>query len=71
MIDSNFKLYTYGHNLDLTMLKVFVDNKVKVTKMLRFVYDRVKHMVGIGEYILVACKFSFSHNVFEKATSGS
>ena len=35
--------------LDMTILKAFADNKIKVLKMMIFVFDRVENIVGKGE----------------------
>ena len=39
------------HNeiMDLTKLKVFADNKLNITKMTTFLFDRVENFVGKGE----------------------
>ena len=50
--------------LDWSKLKVFADNKIKVLKMMIFVFDRVENTVG-KEKMLVTSIFSFSHNVFK------
>ena len=51
--------------LDQTKLKAFADNKLNVTNMIIFVFDRVENILGKGE---IACtsNFSFSHNVFKR-----
>ena len=46
-------------------LKVFADYKLKVTKMIMSVFDRVENIVGKGE-IVCTSNFSFSHNVFKR-----
>ena len=53
--------------LDWSKLKAFADDKLNVTKMIISVFDRVENIVGKGE---IACtsNFSFSHNVFQKAS---
>ena len=35
--------------LDMTKLKAFADNKLKVVKMKIFIFDRVENTVGKGE----------------------
>ena len=37
--------------LDWSKLKVFADNKIKVLKMMIFVFDRVENTVGKGENV--------------------
>ena len=43
--------------LDQTELKAFADDKLSVTKMIIFVFDRVENIVGKGE---IACTSNFS-----------
>ena len=60
--------FPYKRILDQTKLKTFADNKLNVTKMIIYVFDRVEKNVGKGE---IACtrNFSFSHNVFKRLLS--
>ena len=54
--------------LDQSKFKAFADDKMNVTKELKFVLGRVENIVGKGEnagYKL----FSFSHNVFKRLLS--
>ena len=37
--------------LDLTKLKAFADGKLKVTKMMIFLFDREENIVGKGENV--------------------
>ena len=50
--------------LDCSKLKAFVDDKIEVLKMMIFVFDRVKNIVGKGENAGFQHFFSFSYNVF-------
>ena len=54
--------------LDQTKLRAFADDKLNVTKMTIYVFDRVENIVGKGE---IACtsNFSFSYNVFKRLLS--
>ena len=54
--------------VDWSKLKAFADDKINVTKMAKFVFDRVENMVGKGEN---ACyqHFSFTRNVFRRLLS--
>ena len=52
-------------NLDWTKLKAFADDKLHVTKMILFAFDRVENIVGKGEIACIS-NFSFSHNVFKR-----
>ena len=51
--------------LVVTKLIAFADNKINVTHMMIFVFDRVENIVGKGKkcWRLI---FSFSHNVFKR-----
>ena len=67
--------------LDWSKLKAFADDKIKVLKMMVFVFDRVENIVGKGENaglsliglktlwekekMMVTSIFSFSHFVFK------
>ena len=55
--------FTHDTFLDHTKLKSFADDKLNVSKMIIFVFDRVENILGKGE---IACtsNFSFSHIVF-------
>ena len=73
--DSVYRINVYVFNpfpqdkiLDQTKLKAFADDKLKTTKMIISVLDRVENIVGKGE---IACtsNFSFSHNVFQRLLS--
>ena len=44
--------------LDWSKLKAFADDKLNVTKMLIFVFDKVENIVGKGE-IVCTSNFSF------------
>ena len=50
---------------DQTKLTAFADDKLRVTKMIISIFDKVENIVGKGE---IACtsNFSFSHNVFKR-----
>ena len=50
--------------LDWFKLKALADDKIKVLKMMIFVFDRVENIVGNGK-MLVARIFSFSLSVFK------
>ena len=54
--------------LNQTKLKAFAVDKLKITKMIISVFDRVENSVGKGE-IAFASNFSFSHNVFKRLLS--
>ena len=62
-----FNPFPHDKILDQTKLKIFADDKSNVTKIIISVCDRVENIVGKGE---IACtsNFSFSHNVFQKAS---
>ena len=64
----NFNPFPHEKILDQTKLKAFADNKLKVSKIIISVFDRVENIVGKGE---IACtsNFSFSHNVFKRLLS--
>ena len=59
---------THDKILDPTKLKAFVDDKLNVTKMIIYVFDRLENIVGKRE---IACtnNCSFSHNVFKRLLS--
>ena len=63
----SFNPFPHDKILDQTKLKAFADDKLNVTKMIIYVFDRVENIVGKGE---IACtsNFSFSHNFFQKAS---
>ena len=60
--------------LDCSNLKAFADDKMKVLKMITFVFDwtflfdRIENIVGKGE-MLVTSIFSFSVNVFKRVVT--
>ena len=60
-------LITHSHTQKkgLDEMEAFADDKLNVTKMIIFVFDRIENIVGKGE---IACtsNFSFSHNVFKR-----
>ena len=60
--------FLHDKNLDQTKLKAFADDKLDVTKMVIYVFDRIENIVGNGE---IACtsNFFFSHNVFKRLLS--
>ena len=51
--------------VDLSNLNVFADDKIYVTKNLKFVLGRVENIMGKGKK-LVTSIFSFSRNVFKR-----
>ena len=51
-------------SLDMTKLKAFAYHKLKVAKLMIFLFDRVENTVGKGE-MLVSSIFSFSQSVFQ------
>ena len=54
--------------LDQAKLKAFADDKLKVTKMMISVFDRVENIVGKGESAGTST-FSFFHNDFKRLLS--
>ena len=56
--------------LDWLKLKAFADNHISVTEKLKIVLGKEENNVGKGEKekMLVTSIFSFSHNVFQKAS---
>ena len=53
--------------LDRSKLKAFADDKIKVLKMLIFVFEWVENIAGEKEKMLVTSIFSFSLNVSKNA----
>ena len=51
--------------LDQSKLKVLADDKISVTKKLKFVLERLENVVE-KEKMLVTSIFSCSHNVFKR-----
>ena len=64
MFDSKF--LTLYKILDWIKLKAFADNKLKVAKMIIFVFGSVENIVGKQENAGYSI-LSFFHNVFKKA----
>ena len=58
---------TLKKKMDRTKLKAFADDKLNVTKMLIYVFDRLENIVGKGE-MAGTSNFSFSHIVFPNAS---
>ena len=57
--------------LDLSKFKAFADDKINVTRKLKFALVRVENIVGKAENAgyLVTSIFSFPHNVFKRLLS--
>ena len=55
--------------LAFTKLKAFADYKIKILKLMIFVFDRVENIVE-KEKMLVTSIFSFSHHVFKSSFPG-
>ena len=52
--------------LEVAKLEAFTDNKINLTQVMIYVYDRVENNVGKGEN---AGFQAFSHNVFQRPLS--
>ena len=63
----SFHPFPHDTILDQAKLKAFADDKLNVTKMIISVFDKVKTLWE-KEKFLVLSNFSFSHNVFKKAS---
>ena len=63
-----FNSFPHNKILDLSKFKAFADDKINVTKKMKFVLGRVKTLWE-KEKMLVASIFSFSLNVFKRLLS--
>ena len=55
--------------LDVTILKVFADDRINEAQMMISVFDRVENIVGKGENAGYQHFLLFPHNVFERILS--
>ena len=64
-----FSAFPHDKILDLTKLKAFADDKLNVSKMIIFVFDRVENIVGEKEKLLVQANSPFPTIFFKRLLS--